>query len=157
MGSVYSTIEVTAQNPYFLMEPIQLTGQYRVQTADIDGKNYSYQYRGQKNEESYLDPAAYTKNIPGLDKDLRQVSFPSKKQIFYFYSCNNIDYFKSPLRRMMPKSSEKMIFGTDNEGWWGTKPDAVFIMSIARGVSSSSGIVSELNATHDCENCFIAY
>ena len=156
MGNNYRTIEVDATSTYYKSEPIQLTGQYPVQDTEVAGERVRYQYQGQKDETSFLEPTTYTKNIPGLDADLRAAKYLPTKQIFYFYSCSNIDYWKSPIRKLF-STKDKVVFGTRSEGWWGSKPTAVLIMSIVSQVGKSGAIVDELNATDDCKRCFTAY
>lgn len=157
MGDVFATIEVDVRNTYFLNEPMQLTSQYPPQPITLNGVQYPYQYQGQKVESSYLPKEAYVKNIPGRDKDLKAASYLNNKQIFYFYSCNNANYWKNPLRKKFPDPDYKMVFGTKDLGYWGTKPSAVFVMSLVRWVSNSNDIVKELNETKDCKDCFVAY
>lgn len=157
MGNVFPVIEVDTRNPYFRTEPIQDTATYPIQTVELSGSQWQYQYEGQKTESSYLPPDSYTKLIPGNDKDLRKAKYLRGKQLFYFYSCSNSHYWKTPLRNLF-RPTDKMVFGTHVDGYWGSKPSAVFIASLIRGVDTSTEIVTELNATKDCPNdCFTAY
>ncbi|HAR44509.1 MAG TPA: hypothetical protein DCS07_18070, partial [Bdellovibrionales bacterium] len=153
MGNVYKKIEVDTRNPYFLQEPMLLTDRYPPLNVILGGWNYQYQYRGQKSFSSNLPADAYTKNIPGMDTDLRRTTFSPGRQIIYLYSCKNIEYWKTPLRTLLPDPTQKFIFGTDEDGYAGTKPDAVMVMSIVRRLIHSDQIVRNLNATGDCANC----
>ena len=157
MGDNFKTIEVDTRNPYFQTDPMQLTDTYPPQRVNLGGGSYEYQYRGQKLFSSYLPQDSYTKNIPGLDTDLRRAAFYPGRQIVYLYSCKNIEYWKKPLRNLLPDANQKFIFGTDDDGYGGTKPDAVMIMSIVRRIANSNQVLRELNATGDCNNCFTSY
>lgn len=157
MGDAFKTIEVDVRNRYFRSEPLQLTDQYPPKDIILENETYRYQYRGPKDETSELFSDSYTKNIRGFDTDLRATVFHPGRQIIYLYSCRNYYYFKNPLRALFPEPAEKMIIGTSKNGGWGTKPDAVMIISIVRQVATSSQIVSELNATNDCAGCFTSY
>jgi len=157
MGSVFPTIEVDTRNRYFQEEPIQKTSEFPLQDVTFNQKKYFYQYRGQKTESSYLPQDAYTKNIAGFDTDLKKTTFLNSKQLLYFYSCSNQPYFEKPIRALFPQANEKLVFGTVAEGMWGSKPHAVFVMSLVAQTPNSLDIVRELNATGDCKQCFTSY
>jgi hypothetical protein len=157
MGNVFPTIEVDTRNPYFQTEPMELTEQYPPQSVTLDGKPYQYQYVGQKTESSYLPADAYTKNIPGMDEDFKNAKFYDGKQLFYLYSCSNVEYWKNPIREQFPDSGDRFVFGTKDPGYWSEKPAAVFLMSVVQGVKSSDEITKRLNDTNDCGGCFTTY
>jgi hypothetical protein len=157
MGDVFPTIEVDTRNPYFQDEPMQLTDQYPAQSVTFGGKTYEYQYVGQKTESSYLPENSYTKNIPGMDVDFQKAKFYNGKQLFYLYSCSNINYFKNPIRQHFPDPSDRFVFGTKTEGMWSEKPAAIFIMSVVAGVKSGDEVTKRLNDTNDCNGCFTTY
>lgn len=157
IGSNFETIEVDTRNPYFQKEPILKTDRYDLKSINIGGQKYPYQYRGQKDHRSYLPDDSFTKIIPGLTADLEKTKFLPKRQIFYFYSCKNRKYWRDSLRKFFPDVNQKFVFGTKEDAWGGTKPEAVMIISLVRGLLNSERIVDELNATNDCANCFTTY
>lgn len=158
MGHIFSTIEVDTRNPYFQTERMLDTDTYPPIDIQLDGLSYQYQYIGQKTDSSYLPADSYTKIIEGDDKDLEITPFLSGKQLLWFYSCKNINYWRSTLRRKFPDASEKLVFGTRLDGYWSSQPAAVFIMSVVKEQADSQTIVDDLNATGDCgDDCFVSY
>lgn len=156
MGTVFETIEVDTRNPYFLDEPILKTDKFPVRTVELDSDKYQYQYRGQKVEASYLSESSYTKIIPGYAVDWWKTVFLPKRQLFYFNSCKNIHYWRDSIRSRFADPNQKFVIGTDEDSTDGTKPDAVMIISLARSISNSRSILSDLNATKD-QDCFTSY
>lgn len=157
MGDRFDTIEVDARNPYFMSEPTLLGDIFPLYWAFLSGSKIYYQYRGQRNSTSYLPEDAYTRNVPGGNVDLSRTRFLPGRQIIYFHSCKNEKYWRKSLRQVLPDSSRKFIFGTWRDSLGGIRPDAVMVMSIVRRVKDSSSIVSDLNATRDCDECFTSY
>lgn len=158
MGDVFPTIEVDTRNPYFLNERILNQNEFPLQSVELGGKQYIYQYRGEKDHSSYLPQDAYTKVIEGNDKDLKATKYLDGRQIFWFYSCSNIDYWRNTLRSLFPNTDEKFIFGTKIEGYWSYSPAIVMITSVIKQVADSQRIVQELNQTNDCgPDCFVTY
>lgn len=157
MGHKHRTVEVDARNPYFKTEPILRTRRYPAKNLSWDGEALRYQYRGPKSDESYLAEDSYTKNIPGRSTDLVRAGFLPGRQIFYFYSCLNRDYWRKPIRDLHPDPNRKLVFGTYKIGYGSTKPEAVMIMSVVRQLSKTTSVLRDLNATRDCDNCFTAY
>lgn len=157
MGSVFPIVEVDVRNSYFLNEPMQDTYSYRPTSIVLDGIKYFYQYQGGKDEGNYLPDNSYTKRIPGYDRDFRKTRFWKGRQLYFFYSCSNVNYFKKPIRRKFPDKDDRFIFGTKSEGYWGEKPLAVFIMSVVRKVADSTVILDDLTKTNDCGDCFTTY
>jgi hypothetical protein len=158
MGNQFKFIEVDTRNKYFLNEEMQQTQLFPPLPIQFNGQSYFYQYKGQKEHSSYLPNDSYTKLIPGYAFDLNQTEFMQGKQIIWLYSCENIHYFKDPLRALHSDPSEKLFFGTLKPGYWSSAPAAVFIMDIARQVQHSQKIVSDMDATNDCgAQCFTVY
>lgn len=157
MGRNFETIEVDTRNRYFAEEPIQKTDIYPLYTADLNGRRYLYQYRGGRDYRSELSQQSFTVNIPGKDLDLRRTRFLQGKQLFYFYSCKNREYFRESLRDLFPDVNHKAVIGTYRDGHGSTKPDALMIMSVVRHAYDSVEVVNELNETGDCDKCFTSY
>jgi hypothetical protein len=157
MGAVWSDIEVATTNPYFLDEPVTLKDTHPLKYVEIEGREFPYQYMGQKEASSHLPATSHTKNIEGLAKDLQDTEFLSGRQIFWLYSCRNVYYWKESLREQFSDPNVKFIFGTKEDGYWSNSPAAVFIMSVVGEVTKSSTIIDELNATNDCRSCFTSY
>ena len=155
MGNVFETIEVDTRNKYFLSEEMQLTETYPSISINLNNQDYFYQYRGQKVESSHLPVDSYTKNIPGLSVDFDNASFMEGRQIFWIHSCSNVNYFKDPIRSAFPDSKHKFVFGTSADSYGAVQSSAVFIASLAKQLSNSSMVVTELNKT-DCK-CFTTY
>ena len=123
----------------------------------LDQKNYLYQYFGGKVGGSYLPGDSYTKVIEGYDKDFREAQFKPGKQIFFFFSCENVYYFKDTIRAKFDIGT-KLVYGTKNTSYWSAKPEAVFVYSLITSMSKSQDVVSYLNATDDCgADCFLTY
>lgn len=157
MSDAHPSIEVDARNPYFRSEPILKRRKHPVRWMDWYGERLLYQYRTQKSLESELGRGAYVKNIPGRDVDLTTTSFLPGRQIFYFYSCKNRNYWRDPIRKKFPDRSQKAVFGTYKDGYGATRPEAVMIMTVVKRVSTSREVVRHLNATRDCNDCFTTY
>ena len=146
MGTVFPSIEMDALSPYFLNEPILQTTQYPVKFAMVDGASYRYQYRGETDESSYLPADAYTKVIEGNAKDLRAAAFLKGRQLFFFHSCSNIQYWKDPFRARFPRPQEKLVFGTTQPSHGDLRAEVALITALVRRFSSSSQALAELNA-----------
>lgn len=157
MGKEYEVVEVDTRNPYFRNEPIQLTNKYPLKKMHWGGVTWNYQYRGAKYESSHLARKSYTKIIPGLDTDLVNTKYLPGRQIFYFYSCKNKNYWREPLRNLFPDPGQKAVFGTFKDGLGSTKPEALMIMSVVKQVKKSRNVVATLNAAGECSDCFTSY
>lgn len=162
MGSVFDVIEVEAQNRYFLNEPIKKTQEFPVQQIDLGGTRYDYQYVDEKVPSSHLPPGTYVKNIPGYDKDLRATQYLNGRQIFFFLSCSNANYFLKPIRNLFPNPLDKFVFGTKIELFGGIVPLAVMVTQIAKEEPDSAKYVTALNETKTCDHskvidCYTAY
>ncbi len=158
IGENFQTIEVGTQNPYFLNEEVLLSETYPLNAVKFGEVQDWFQYRGQKLESSHLKEDSYTINIEGNGRDFKDAEFYEGKQIIFFYSCSNVHYWKKPFRDRFDDLQEKIVFGTDIEGHWGTSPTATLIYSLIVERNNSKEIVDELDATGDCgENCFVSY
>lgn len=157
MGRRFETAEVDARNIYFRNEPILRTERYPVQRIQIGSYLYSYQYRGGMRKESKLPETAYTKIIPGKDTDWVNTRFLDGRQLFYFYSCANRKYWRNAIRDLLPDVRRKAVIGTFRNGFGGTKPDALMLLSIVNRTTDSSAVLDLLNTTKDCDECFTTY
>ncbi|OFZ20250.1 MAG: hypothetical protein A2X94_15355 [Bdellovibrionales bacterium GWB1_55_8] len=157
MGRKYKSLEVDTRNIYFRDEPILKTDLYPPLTEYFFGQPFLYQYRGQKNKKSKLPPTSYTKNIPGLDVDLAKTRFLPGRQLLYFYSCKNRKYWRESIRSLFPDPNQKLVFGTFKDGFGGTKPEALMIISVVRQLQDSFNVLELLNASKDCDHCFTSY
>lgn len=157
IGANFPSIEVDTRNRYFRDEPMLLQERFPPRSVNLGGQRFSFQYRGQRDHRSYLPEDSFTKLIPGGDADLKTTRFLPSKQIFYFYSCRNRKYWEESIRGHFPDPTQKLVFGTFRDAFGSTQPDAVMIISLVRGMTRSGDIVSDLNATGDCDNCFTAY
>ncbi|OFZ19030.1 MAG: hypothetical protein A2X94_12205 [Bdellovibrionales bacterium GWB1_55_8] len=157
IGRNFESIEVDGRNIYFKDEPILKTELYAIREARIGSRRFPFQYRGQKDERSELPKTSYTKNIPGKDVDWKNTRFLPGRQIFYFYSCSNRQYWRDSIRELHPDIQQKLVFGTFKLGYGATKPEALMIISIVNGIKESSGILDVLNSTKDCDKCFTTF
>ncbi|OFZ20249.1 MAG: hypothetical protein A2X94_15350 [Bdellovibrionales bacterium GWB1_55_8] len=157
MGDRFETIEVDTRNPYFDFEPIVLTERFPLLKILLGGFPFPYQYRGQQTNTSYLPSTSYTKNIPGGNADLATTKFIPGRQILYFHSCKNRKYWRNAIRSVLTDPARKVVFGTSNDSFGGARPDSVLIISIVRQLARTEEIVSDLNATQDCNQCFTSY
>ncbi|HCM39685.1 MAG: hypothetical protein A2Z97_04915 [Bdellovibrionales bacterium GWB1_52_6] len=157
MGRKHPSLEVDTRNIYFRNEPMLKTKRYPPLMMTFLGQTFLYQYRGQKHKKSKLPHTSFTKNIPGMDKDFMRTRFLPGKQFFYFYSCKNRKYWRDSIRSLFPDLNHKMVFGTFEDAFGGTKPEALMIMSVVRQLQNSGEVLELLNASKDCENCFTNY
>lgn len=157
MGGRFKTAEVDARNVYFRNEPILRTERYPVQRIQIGSYLYSYQYRGGMRKESKLPATSYTKIIPGKATDWVNTRFLKGRQLFYFYSCKNRKYWREAIRDLFPDVRKKAVIGTFKNGFGGTKPDALMLLSIVNRTTDSSAVIDLLNTTKDCDKCFTTY
>lgn len=157
MSGLFPSLEVESENPYFLGESAVDTDEYPLKSFRLGEERLPYQYRGGRNPTAGLSSASHTKRIRGGDADFQATPFLPGRQIIYFYSCANINYFKKPIRKRFPDPSQKFVFGTDDTSYWGSMPQAVLIADVALGTSASSEILQDLNETRDCVNCFTTY
>ena len=155
MGNVFNFLEVDVRNPYFHSEPIINTEQYPTEAVSLEGEEYSFQYRGQKDSSSELPSDSYTKVIPGGDEDLKSAPFSRFKQILFFDSCSNVHYWRDPFRQRFANPQEKLVFGTAVPVGGRVSVDAILLMSLVRQLKTSDGIAAELNET--CKDCYLAY
>jgi len=157
MGRGFPTIEVDTRNNYFKDEPILKTDLYPIRWVRFGTRWLPFQYRGQKNGKSELPDTSYTKNVPGLDVDWTRTRFLPGRQLFYFYSCTNKQYWRESIRDRFPSLSHKFVFGTYKINRGRTEPDVLMIVSLLRGTTQSSKILDFLNTTKDCDQCFTTY
>jgi hypothetical protein len=157
MGSSSNDLEIDALLPSFRTEALRQPATYPPRYVDIGAERYVYQYRGGHDETSHLDDESYTKLIAGGARDFLDADFLTGTQVFWLYSCTNQQYWQQTFRRRFANRSQKFVFGTVDESFWGLAPSVIFVIAMVTGETSSNAIISSLNATGDCENCFTAW
>ena len=158
MGDVFPIIEVETNNRYFEDETILETDKFPLKQIDIGGKTYSYQYQGEQDHTSHLPATAYTKRIVGLDTDLRHTEYLNGRQIFFFHSCSNVNYWAKPLRKLFPDHDHKFVFGTLEETYGNYSALALVLTGLLRDLDSQA-IVADLESLKNCtkQPCFTTY
>lgn len=154
LGNIFSTIEVDTRNRYFRDEPLKKTEEFPPEGIVLEGTEYQFQYRGQKDENAHLPADSYTKVIEGGPKDFNATAFLPTPQVIFLWSCENAHYFKVPMRHKL-STQKAILFGTWGVPYHGLiTPVSIFYLSLARELSTSLDIVSELNKD---ENVYTAY
>lgn len=154
MSDEYQTVEMDVRNKYFLTETILKTDEFPLQSVTLDGKNYQFQYRGQKNTESHLGAEAYTKIIEGNAVDLDNATFWDGKQLVFLDSCSNEQHWKKLLRSRFSDPQQTLFFGTNCDTGVGMNHASIVIMSIVRQLPNSTNFVAELKGPHPCPTVY---